>query len=241
MFYQMNTIKKISCLCTLFVTSFLTPSNVSAQETSATSYNNHVSWGVNYAGGDATFGRGTLMFSTTYERQMLSWLSLEASVQGFAWSLASSFGTFPTALYVINSAAPSISWNSNTLFFDATAMMHPFLGSGLRVGLGPSVRRWESSLLSVGWVSRQVQGFPEETYINVENTQGLVWSLGANAKVEYLIPITQQVDISIRAQGHLLALPFDRKTSSSSEFPPSLFTNQIGGGASLGAFLRIGF
>jgi hypothetical protein len=178
------------------------------------------------------------MFSTTYERQMLSWLSLEASVQGFAWSEAFSFGSFPAGVKVANNAVPTLSWNSNALFLDVAAMMQPFQGVGLRVGLGPSVRRWESSRLSVGWGSQQIQGMPEETFVSLQSQQQLFWSFGGTAKLEYLIPITQQVDVSIRAQGHIFAPPFDAKYSN--QFPPS-DVNRIGGGASLGAFLRIGF
>lgn len=252
----MNFFKKTLCTVALVALPFLAPRTVSAQQTSAQEisaqeisvqeasaqqaaplplFNNHVSWGVNYAGGDATFGRGTILFSTAYERQLLSWLSVEASVQGFAWSEGFSFGGFPAAIKVYNNAAPALSWNSNTLFFDVTAMMQPFQGFGLRIGIGPSVRRWESSRLSIGTLTTQFPGMPEETFLTVSNDRNLSWSFGANAKLEYLIPVTQQVDVSLRLQGHIFAPAFDE--TSSQRYPMRM----VGGGASLGAFLRLGF
>jgi hypothetical protein len=237
----MKTLKNI-LHCAALLALCLAPQHILAQDTPSTTaapleFKNHASWGVNYAGGDATFGRGTLMLSTSYGRHILPWLELEGTAQGFAWSEAFSFGSFPAAISVQPNSVPAVSWNSNAVFLDATAMMQPFQGFGLRVGLGPSARWWSSSRLSIGWGSSQLQGAPkEETFLVVQNEQARSWSFGANAKLEYLIPISQQIDVSVRAQGHIFARPFD------GAFPQPYSTmGQIGGGASLGAFLRINF
>ena len=246
----MNTPKKILCnalLAALFLVSFLAPQHILAQETAASSpvqFSNHASWGVNYAGGDASYGRGVLMLSTSYGRQILPWLELEAAAQGFAFSegFSSSIPQIPSAINVQGSNGPAYSWNSNTAFFDISAMMQPFQGVGLRFGIGPTVRIWESARLSVGWGSRQFQGQPMETFVSIQNERFRAWQFGANAKIEYLIPISQQCDVAIRGQVHIVAQPFTvTDVVSPYPIPYTLNWRPFGGGASLGAFFRIGF
>jgi hypothetical protein len=188
----------------------------------------HAGWGGSFHEGDATLGRdeGELMLSMLYARNLSPRTECEFSlnyigVQRFRdWQGR----VLPSDKYI------SVSWTA-----DATLMAQPFSGlfERVRFGAGLSARyhAYTTTTQDGGSVNLGPAG---DTLSVIAPTRGLKLyqglMLGANIKAEYMLPLSEVIDFSLRGQIHLFFPPFVYTSS-----PP----RRLGiGGGSIGVFLR---
>jgi hypothetical protein len=172
-------------------------------------------WGISYAGGDPTLGRGNAMLSLLYGQRLSSLTELEASLH----YLGHSDNLFSPPLGNIFQFA-STTWTS-----DVSLMFAPFSGfaQSLRVGTGVSLR-WHSR------VSTALSIVNNATNAVALYSERLM--LGGNLKLDYPIALSEHVDIMLRLQTHVLMLPF----SGDNHFQAY---RKYDGSASLGMFLSL--
>lgn len=197
---------------------------------------NHFAWGCSVAEGTPTYGRdaGEVLLSMLYARTLSPTSELEISFQHLPIQRYRDYGRIDTTSPYI-----SLSW-----FGDVTFMFQPFNGflKGLRIGIGPTITlqsfmatanqgplrivRYADSAHTIPIVIAQT---PSRDDTQLTTTLGL----GANLKVEYLVPLTHNVDISCRAQLHAFR---------ASALLQNTFQNEVSGGlGSIGVFLRVGW
>lgn len=198
---------------------------------------NHFAWGVGVAEGTPTYGRnaGEVLFSMLYARTLSPTSELEISFQHLPIQRYQDYGR------IVDTTSPyiSLSW-----FGDVTFMFQPFSGflKGLRIGIGSTITlqsfmatanqgpfrivRYADSAHTIPIVIAQT---PSRDDTQLTTTIGL----GANLKLEYLVPLTHNVDISCRAQLHAFR---------ASALLQNTFQNEVSGGlGSIGVFLRVGW
>lgn len=115
---------------------------------------------------------------------------------------------------------------------ELNAIVQPIKNTPLRLGVGTAIR-WYTRFLFLD--TNPMFGFPSIYYADI-------LQLGVNAKVEYLFPIDQTLDIGIRGQSQFFFQPFS--VISNAFTLPSFDVGSPGlrfGALSLSAFLRIGF
>jgi hypothetical protein len=170
-------------------------------------------FGISTTDGDATTGKQSTMLSAFYSYALTPTLDLETSLQQM--SMTKWYADF----FVVSSA----------LSHDINLMIKPFeFLPTFRVGIGSSAR-WQKSLISSSqsfYDPDTMQYFSRKTTIGQNN-----FAVGATLKLEYLIAIVPMLDISIRAQGHIYALPIIGENYHAPGSP--------GGAASLGIFFLI--
>lgn len=192
-----------------------TSSNSESGMPSATPFlRHHAGMGLSWAGGTPTLGGDGIMFSGLYAYSLTQMVDMEMSLNYLGrteWSLLSSGQSWGRL---------SSSWTG-----DATFMFRLFDASDcFRIGVGPSVqwhgftRGASSSTDQNGVTTRQ----PIQLY---ETT-----ALGANLKLEYLIPISQKLDLGLRGQIHAFSAPFSG--------PPHVSGGSYTGSAAIGIFVR---
>jgi hypothetical protein len=104
----------------------------------------------------------------------------------------------------------------------------------LRFGAGGALRWW-NRLLFIANLQAVSPGSPDILLI-----EGL--QFGANAKVEYLFPLTRTVDIGVRAQSQFFFYPsFVDSNIAVSQLEQYYLLGVGFGMASLGFFLRVNF
>jgi hypothetical protein len=208
----------ISLVITSFFSSKLYAHNAVKSDSSV---QNFLSWGVSYAHSDATIERLGLMFSTSYTQKFYEYLHVEMSLHYVGSSL--------------NAITPSqFAWSiiaQHSLTGDLTPLYSPFQTvPNIRIGLGPSVRL--HNLLE----SYKSIGDPIVLGLHIFDS----YSFGANAKIDYGLPISENIEVVFRAQAHLFLPAFTGyQELMRGRIRPSFYPN--GGSVSLGAFLRIGF
>lgn len=173
-----------------------------------------IGFGISTTDGDASTGRQSIMLSAQYSYSFSPALDLELSFQQM--SMSKMYGTF---LVVSSAFTPDL-----TLFFKPISFLPHF-----RLGLGSSVR-WQRSAFTSSdvtydpntgmYVGRQELSFQD------------TFAVGGTLKLEYLFPLHSNLDVSIRAQGHIYAPPI---IGDNAHAPGG----SIGGAASLGAFFLI--
>jgi hypothetical protein len=98
----------------------------------------------------------------------------------------------------------------------------------LRFGIGAAFR-WSASLQKSG-------GFNLPRIYYLETLQ-----LGVNAKVEYLFPISNSIDIGLRGQVQSFFTPFSTVSNTTATLPTYVYGDPLIKVINLGVFLRIGF
>jgi hypothetical protein len=206
------------------------------QPTFQTSMRHVVGWGIHYAGGDITFGRVGLMLSTLYSQVIDSVVSIEGSVHFLGrtsrlYSLQTVNNLDFTIIASSVTADVSLLFNGNTISIQ-----------GLHGGLGCSIR--QSSITRTG---HQISSFGVPELVIEQQYR---WELGANAKLEYVIPMGESTELGLRGQFHLFASPVVGSSPSLSPYllDYNTFHNSqdvrlihTGHSASLGVFLRVGW
>jgi hypothetical protein len=169
-----------------------------------------VSFGLHYTGGDATFGRGTAMLSATYMTSITTTLSIAATLQSSSFAEQWDGGAFSTNLPIYQGTRQRYTALSVALMSDATLVIQPFPSVGFRVGIGPSVRLWQSTSSGTGFHIQlpSVTATQGDTSLVVYNNFGHSWTLGGHVQLEYAAAIAHNLELGVRGQVHIFAEPF---------------------------------
>jgi hypothetical protein len=200
----------------------------------ARSYSDFVSYGIGYTFSDILPLKPGFTFSVCYGHRISDILELEASLRFFQRIETNSWKTY-TLSYVppltLSTITSSITAHSTS--FDVGAVIIPFKNDlkALRFGAGVSIRR-AGIMASYETISQN------PTLAN----RVIVWNeevgLGSMAKIEYLFPLAERVDIGLNLQGHTFFYSFYRANKQPFYYIANFLPNTS---LSLGAFLRINF
>lgn len=164
--------------------------------------------------------RLTPMFSAMYSHRFAPWFELETALH-FTGRSDAQYGFFGGGFV------------SQTQTGDITAMFTPFAGSinGLeRLRIGGGVSLQSNSLAGTGFVPN-TQGVFEVRDIISSYRQ---W--GAHLKVDYLVPLGNNLDLGLRAQAHLFGAPIEIQGN----YPAVLYGGYTPS-LSVGGFIRFGW
>jgi hypothetical protein len=177
-------------------------------------FNPHtIGFGISTTDGDATTGKQSIMLSALYSYSFSPTLDLELTFQQM--NMSKMFGTF----MVVSSAFTP----------DLVVFLKPFpLVPRFRLGIGSAVRWQRSAITYSGGTIDPITGiYTERLELNLQDT----FAVGATLKFEYIFPLLSNLDLSIRAQGHIYAVPILGVNISTPSSP--------GGAASLGVFFLL--
>lgn len=205
----------------------------------------YLAWGISAAVGDVNLGdnRGDLMYSMLYTRRLSPTTELECGLHYIAVQKLHTLDGDPT-FFSDNPTFAALAWQA-----DCAWTFQPFQGflERFRLGIGPSFR-----FLTATYVRRRVPSGPIPAILRpnpngtidtlayyplifrqVDYFQGL--SFGAVIKIEYIIPLSPNVDFIARAQLHSYMPPILRGGSS------SFFGSSGVNLGSAGVYLRVGW
>jgi hypothetical protein len=204
---------------------------VRAQLPALRSASNHIAWGGSIADGDGTLGLGggQAMFNMMYSHSFTPALEGEFAVH----YMPVQYWLKPPGWY------EDFRYITLTWIFDGSLMVQPFAGGtflqGFRIGGGLSARYLRA--LSTQYIGNSLSHIGTDTTFR-PNTQvanyAVNTSIGANIKLDYLVPLSPRVDIGFRAQVVLLFFPFEGVIVQGSTF----YTGR-GGLGSAGVYLRL--
>jgi hypothetical protein len=179
----------------------------------------YVGIGISYAAGRATFGRPEAMISALYGRTFTHEYGLEMGLHYLAGRIFNSGLTYNG----ISTFGVRTSWTA-----DATFMLYGQEGflKNFSFGIGPSIRTITS--ITTGLVT--LLYVPDNTHWSAKYETAL--DLGGNAKLDYKLPIDEQIECAFRIQYHQFASPF---------IGYHIVTSLGSGSASIGTFLRVRF
>jgi hypothetical protein len=205
----------------------------------------HIGWGLSYTLSDVSPYPLTLSISTFGAHTISPFLELAFAVH-FNQSSASEESKRYVPVFQTNSATFAVTSTERLAYSvsgDITLFFSPFAASDtdwqkLRIGVGPSAR-----VVGMMLSTNNVNLFNGERIYAVRNTRQ--HSIGGHLVVEYLLPLSSNVDIALRGQAVVFVPSFytiGDKVPIASWSPygiQNLFnTVQT---ISLGAFLRINF
>jgi hypothetical protein len=199
---------------------------------------NYAAWGLSYAVSDVT-GQGTgFMFSMLYGYRLSSVISCEASLHFLRY--ARTENSYSHSLLPDNTISFESTHYSNvtqTMAMDITGLVYPFgYGQNFIVGAGIS-GRWGASIRNFV----QTKQGTADTYSSFYTNQ---FALGANVKVEYIVPLNAILDVGFRLGGQLFFPPVQVQGNNiplGYFLTPYILPPFYGATASLGAFLRLNF
>ncbi|MCU0426801.1 MAG: hypothetical protein MUF71_14375 [Candidatus Kapabacteria bacterium] len=206
---------------------FIISTQLFSQETSKSEQNStpqdFFTFGLSYnqlnAGGRFTRVRFTPMFSASYSHKFSPILDVEATAN-ITGSSNTQYGIFGGA------------GMTSTLTGDLTALFTPFAGQSsglerLRIGAGFSL---QNNTLSATAPIPSTSGFElRDVYSSYSQ-----W--GAHLKVDYLFPLSANVDLGLRGQAHI----FGPSAGMIGNYPV-IFTQSYTPQLSLGGFIRFGW
>jgi hypothetical protein len=185
------------------------------------SNNNHLGFGLHYAYGDVLVGNLGIQFSILYERKLSELLQIESSINFLGTNYNSDGASGSKKL------AHSVTGNASAIFnLSANAPQQ------WRCGIGVSLRQL-SSIFAIDALFPYSQ---DGDVIYVAN-----YALGANALLDYKLPIDKNMDIVLRLQGQAFMQPFVNDTYGSVLFQNLPAERPFAFAVTLGAFIRIGF
>jgi hypothetical protein len=201
----------------------------------------HAAWGLSLASGSPNLGRdaGDVMISMLYAYRYAPTNEVEISLN---YMPVQRLRELDGRVFSDSSGYISLAWMGDISF-----MFQPFSGvfRGLRIGIGPTLvmqsflmKNSGQGTLSGGQlffvdsngVRSPVPIITVPAYPDTQRSEGL--SIGANLKVEYLIPLSQNLELCLRAQMQA--------------FMPTNIVSADGFGiggnvGSIGAMLRVGW
>jgi hypothetical protein len=207
--------------------------------------NHYLAWGISAAVGDVNLGddRSDLMYSMLYTRRLSSTTELECGLHYIAVQKLHTLDGDPT-FFSDSATFAALAWQA-----DCAWTFQPFQGflERFRLGIGPSFR-----FLTATYMRRRVPSGPIPAILHqnpngtldtlafapivfrqVDYFQGL--SFGAVIKIEYIVPLSPNVDFIARAQLHSYMPPIIREGSS------SFFGSSGVNLGSAGVYLRVGW
>lgn len=171
-------------------------------------FRHHAGIGLSFAGGTPTLGGNGAMFSALYAYSISPMLDIETSLNYMGRT---------------NGGEQDMRF-SNAWIGDATLMFRLFDASDrFRIGAGASFM--QHSFAGGSSSSTDQNGVVTRTPMQIYDSG----SLGVHLKFEYLIPLSQKLDIGFRGQIHAFSTPF----SGTTYMPGSL-----GGSAGIGFIVR---
>lgn len=183
------------------------------------SFQNHAAWGIGYGGGDGILGRGDIMLSMLYARNITSESEVEFALHYL--TRGEQVGTVTTS-----AGSFSFSYLATSFTVDASYIWLPLrygFFRPLHIGIGPSLRHNTNVQTTLG--GSALTGLRAGLlYVNT-------WATGFNFKVEYPFALSQRIEVALRTQIHWL-FPVYSGEKLNPEF-------ESGGSVSLGAFIRI--
>jgi hypothetical protein len=179
----------------------------------------YVGIGISYAAGRATFGRPEAMISALYGHTFTHEYGLEIGLH----YLAGRMFNYGLTYNGISTLGVRTSWTA-----DATFMLYGQEGflKNFSFGIGPSIRTITS--ITTGLVT--LLNVPDNTHWFATYETAL--DLGGNVKLDYMLPIDEQVECAFRIQYHQFLFP---------SIGYHIVTSSGSGSASIGAFLRVRF
>jgi hypothetical protein len=195
------------------------------------SIKHYFGWGGNIAEGDITFGRdqGELLLSFLYSQKIAPTNEIEISLHRLA---VQRYRDFNGRILPDSLPYTALTWQG-----DVSWMFQPFTGifKNIRIGIGPTLRLHTLNLVDKQYASKIIS---TKDTINVPSLEQTVFtelfSIGANIKAEYLIPLSENVELGVRGQLHTFLPPIH--SHGMFQFAVS----QVSGLASAGAYIRVG-
>ena len=246
--------------CVLFVTFFLTAYSQEneaiptvSEENVMPIFRNSIGIGTNAVVGDMSLlNRPRLMYSLSYSYQVSQLLSIEGSVNFLS---GTSFGASSWSWSFSYPAGNPIPWTPrqriisiHSLSGDMNVVFSPFQNiegwSNLRGGVGISLR--SAGILQGGFSVNIYK--PTEYEFSIQHS--LQTALGANARLEYLVPLNEVLDLGFRlyAQAFLPplnitgdAIAIGRWDPSTKPIPQEGINRIAIGAVGLGIFLYMNF
>ncbi len=168
----------------------------------------HAGMGLSFAGGTPTLGGSGAMFTALYAYSVSPMIDVETSLN----YMSRTDGKEQQGRF------------SNAWIGDATVMFRLFDPSDrFRIGLGASYM--QHTFTSGSGTSTDQNGVVTRTPMQVYESG----ALGLNLKLEYLIPLSQKLDLGLRGQIHAFSQPFSGQT---------YIPGGLGGSAGIGFFVR---
>jgi hypothetical protein len=210
------------------------------QQVNSQAPQNFAGWGLYIAEGTTTYGRdgGDILMMMNYSHRISKTVEVEFGLQYLPV-----MRLFERNSRILRDSIPyiSLSWLGDISF-----MIQPFDGilQRFRIGIGPTLTTHTVMIkvnpngnIAPGIIdSNGVQIIPNAvvpaSYANTRLTRGI--GIGANLKIDYLVPIAPNIDICFRAQVQLFRASDMRQNAQSG-------TATDGGLGSLGAFIRVGW
>ncbi len=214
---SMNSI--YTCLSALIFVSIFSLTTVSLVRAHPTIVKeNQLGFGLHYAYSDVLFDKLGIQFSMLYERKLSEILQIEGSINflGNSYMIDGPIGR--------KRLFHSVTGSSNLIF-----NLSGSAEQKLRCGGGVSLRQ----LSSIYAVDAQNPFAQNATIRYVAD-----YAVGANLLVDYVVPVTRNLDITLRLQGQGFTSPFATDEFLSLDLPiirPFAFA------ITFGAFVRIGF
>jgi|GEM_PF-3503609 len=183
------------------------------------STNHALGFGVGVITGDASLGHDVLILTTQYSHRLSSVSELEFSVS--YQSTAMILSPQPIQILFTN-----VTWNG-----DISVLTHPFAGwYNFRMGGGISIRRQVGNFnLTQTTVSPNGQS---QTIREVKYQQAL--EAGASLKIDYLLYTNSSLEVSLRGQANVYAVPVSGERNQTPQSTP-------GGAVSIGLCFRAHF
>lgn len=183
------------------------------------STNHALGFGVGVITGDASLGREVLLLTTQYNYRLSSVSELEVSLS--YQSTAIILSPQPVPILFTN-----VTWNG-----DISVLTHPFAGwYNFRMGGGISIRRQVGNFNLT-----QTTVFPNgqtQTIRTIEYQQAL--EAGASLKIDYLLYTNSSLEVSLRGQANVYAVPVSGERNQTPQSTP-------GGAVSIGLCFRAHF
>lgn len=202
-------------------------------------FNNYAAWGLQYAVSDITLQSSGVMFSMLYGYRISPNISCEASLHFLRYlHIENSYSSITLPNNTVLYQPEHSSSVSQMLAFDITGLLYPFGVEQKNISVGAGISgRWGSSMRNFA----QVKPSGLEEYFSFFTNQ---FALGANIKVDYVVPLSAILDIGFRLSGQFFFSPVQVSGDNIALgyfLTPYILPPFYGATASLGAFLRINF